>query len=221
MARTTTRERLTRESIVDGAIALADREGLDAVTIRRLAQDHSVTPMALYWHFKDKEQLLDGIAERLYSDLVLPEQDGRGWAEQLQDVLSAFVAVIRAHPAVADLAFSRVLGSEASLALAERVLTLLAEAGFDTAEAADVGRYLVCSIIGLVTGEPGPDPAQATEAAAAQTRSKIAALRAVSPDRFPHVIASAAALAVCVNEDAYYTRGIDLLVQGTVGIAPV
>ena len=42
------RERLSRDTIVDGAIALADAEGLDAVTIRRLAEDHGVTPMALY-----------------------------------------------------------------------------------------------------------------------------------------------------------------------------
>src|SRR6185437_12949937 len=48
------RERLSRDTIVAGAVALADAEGLDAVTIRRIANDHQVTPMALYWHFKDK-----------------------------------------------------------------------------------------------------------------------------------------------------------------------
>src|SRR6476620_10513894 len=59
------RERLSRDTIVAGAVALADAEGLDAVTIRRIANDHQVTPMALYWHFKDKGELLDGIPERL------------------------------------------------------------------------------------------------------------------------------------------------------------
>jgi len=57
-----TRGRLSREAIVVGAIALADAEGLDAVTIRRLAQEHGVTPMAMYWHFSDKDSLLDGLS---------------------------------------------------------------------------------------------------------------------------------------------------------------
>src|SRR5665213_3657639 len=64
---TDTRERLSRDVIAAGAVALADREGIDAVTIRRLATDNAVTPMALYWHFKDKDAVLDGIAEQIYS----------------------------------------------------------------------------------------------------------------------------------------------------------
>jgi AcrR family transcriptional regulator len=66
------RERLRRDAIVSGAIALADREGLEAVTIRRLAQDHGVTPMALYWHFREKDELYGGIAEYLYDQVELP-----------------------------------------------------------------------------------------------------------------------------------------------------
>ena len=76
------RERLSRDTIVAGAIALADAEGLDAVTIRRLAQDHEVTPMALYWHFKDKGELLDGIAERLFADMRLPAPSRYGAAKR-------------------------------------------------------------------------------------------------------------------------------------------
>src|SRR6202007_1735318 len=83
------RERLSRDTIVDGAIALADAEGLDAVTIRRLAQDHEVTPMALYWHFKDKGELLDGIAERLFAGVRLPAPSRKPWPEQLRSILEA------------------------------------------------------------------------------------------------------------------------------------
>jgi TetR/AcrR family transcriptional regulator, tetracycline repressor protein len=81
------RERLSRDTIVDGAIALADAEGLDAVTIRRLAQDHEVTPMALYWHFKDKGELLDALRPHLevaglVSDRVLSSEAGLAVAER-------------------------------------------------------------------------------------------------------------------------------------------
>ena len=66
------RERLSREMIVRGALALADAEGLEAVTIRRLAQEHGVTPMALYRHFREKEDLIDAVVDRLLRDVRLP-----------------------------------------------------------------------------------------------------------------------------------------------------
>ncbi len=72
-----TRERLSRDVVAAGALDLADREGLEAVTIRRLATDNSVTPMALYWHFKDKDAVLDGIAEQIYKSVVLAGADRR------------------------------------------------------------------------------------------------------------------------------------------------
>src|ERR1700729_255933 len=64
------RPKLDREVVVDAALQVADTEGLEAVTIRRLAQELSVTPMALYWHFKDKEALLGAVADRMWDDTV-------------------------------------------------------------------------------------------------------------------------------------------------------
>src|SRR4028119_2254718 len=55
---------LTPQAVVEGALALADAEGLGAVTIRRLAKELGVTPMALYWHFRSKDELLEGMAAR-------------------------------------------------------------------------------------------------------------------------------------------------------------
>src|SRR6476661_553085 len=101
------RERLSRDTIVAGAVALADAEGLDAVTIRRIANDHQVTPMALYWHFKDKGELLDGIAERLFADVRLPAPSPKPWPEQLRSVLEALSDALRPHPEVAGLVADR------------------------------------------------------------------------------------------------------------------
>lgn len=57
---------LTPQTVVEGALALADAEGLEAVTIRRLAKELGVTPMALYWHFSSKGELLEGMAARIF-----------------------------------------------------------------------------------------------------------------------------------------------------------
>src|ERR1700712_2980199 len=97
------RERLSREALAAGALALADREGIEAVTIRRLAADHCVTPMALYWHFKDKDAVLDGIAERIYASVRLPDPTSKRWDKQLRSVLDAVLAAVRPHPLVAEL----------------------------------------------------------------------------------------------------------------------
>src|SRR5689334_24253378 len=115
-----TRVRLSREAIVVGAIALADAEGLEAVTIRRLAQEHGVTPMAMYWHFSDKDSLLDGLAEHLVEAVELPEASDAPWDEQLRDILRAFVRAVRPHPALASLVLRRILAAEPGLRIAER-----------------------------------------------------------------------------------------------------
>ncbi|MET7394133.1 TetR/AcrR family transcriptional regulator C-terminal domain-containing protein [Dactylosporangium sp. NPDC005572] len=214
------RERLSRDAIVHRAIEVADREGVAAVTIRRLADDHGVTPMALYWHFKDKEELFDGIAERLFADVTLPLLTGAAWHTELRAVLGAFLAAIRPHPTVADLALTRILASDAGLTIADRVLGLLRQARFSPEQAAEVGSYLLCAIITLVRSEPGPERALDEEVRDAAVREKRARLHALSPKRFPNVVASADALADCANEDSYFERGLDLLVEGTRGIQP-
>ena len=70
------RTRLTRAVVVDRALQLADADGLEALTIRKLATDLGVTPMALYWHFRSKDELLDGLTERLWGEIDLTVDSG-------------------------------------------------------------------------------------------------------------------------------------------------
>src|SRR5258707_15683849 len=65
----TERTKLSRPAVVDRALALADRAGVDALTIRRLATELGVTPMALYWHFRSKEELIAGVADRIWGEI--------------------------------------------------------------------------------------------------------------------------------------------------------
>lgn len=219
-AGTAVKERLSRERIVDCAIALAEAEGLEAVTIRRLAQDQGVTPMALYWHFKDKGLLLEGIAERLLTRVVLPPPSEAPWFAQLRDVLSALLEVLRAHPAVADLLKTRVLRSEAGLQIAEHTLALLRGAGFTAEQSAQLAGQALTMIIALVTQEPGLVVGEDRAVREERIRLKRAAFLALSPERFPNMLASADAFADCGNEPAYFELGLELFVQGVRGVAP-
>jgi TetR/AcrR family transcriptional regulator, tetracycline repressor protein len=213
------RERLSRDTIVDGAIALADAEGLDAVTIRRLAQDHEVTPMALYWHFKDKGELLDGIAERLFAGVRLPAPSRKPWPEQLRSILEALSDALRPHPEVAGLVSDRVLSSEAGLTVAERTLALLRHAGLSTEQAAQVGGYLLNAVAMLVTSEPGREYGPDSEARDDAIRRKTASLSGLPLRRFPSVVSSASVLAACPSPDAYFSLGLDMLIAGVIGTA--
>jgi AcrR family transcriptional regulator len=216
------KERLSRSVIVDDALRVADAEGLDAVTIRRLATDHGVTPMALYWHFKDKGQLLDGIAERLFALVDLPAEPEKGvWDRRLVVALNAFLAVLRAHPNVADLPLTRALASEAGLGVAEHTLGLLREGGFFPGDAAEIGSFLLCAITALVTGEPGPEKTLGGKDRDTAVRARRAHLMSLAPQVFPSIIAAADTLADCRSEDRYFTRGVELLVGGVVSLARI
>jgi TetR/AcrR family transcriptional regulator, tetracycline repressor protein len=107
------------------ALALADAEGLAGLTIRRLAARLGVTPNALYRYFRQKDQLLDALAEHIFTAVALPEPDDREWFVQLRGLLVAFVDALRPHPAVAGLTQTRILLSEPGINIAERALALL------------------------------------------------------------------------------------------------
>jgi TetR/AcrR family tetracycline transcriptional repressor len=210
---------LRRDTLIAGAVRLADREGLDAVTVRRLAQQHDVTPMALYWHFKDKEQILDGLAEHLLDGVALPAITRVSWHAQLRTVLDTVVARLRPHPALANLVLPRLLASPAGLRIADRVLALLRQGGFASDDAAEVGTLLMCSVVAMVTNESEPATAKGVPHRKA-VREKAAALGGLDPDVYPNVVALAAELATCVDHDSYYRRGIDVLVRGVRDTAP-
>jgi AcrR family transcriptional regulator len=209
------RGRLSREAIISCAIALADAEGLEAVTIRRLASEQGVTPMAMYWHFNDKDSLLDGISEALVASVKLPDPSDAPWDEQLYDILTAFADAIRPHPAVADLAMRRILTAEPGLALAEQALALLIGAGMTPERAAEAGTFVLCATITMVTYQPGrPWTESDLDARAQMIRQKRAALEALSPARYPNVVAAAPTLVGCAEPDAYYALNLRVLVLG-------
>lgn len=210
--------RLDPETLATSALALADVEGLEAVTIRRLAQQHEVTPMALYRHFSDKDDLLAAVGDRMLADIVLPAPTEERWDVQLRAVLSAFVAALRPHPKAAQLTLFRVLVTEPGLAMAERTMELLTEGGFSVDDAAEIGRQSVCSLITLVTTEPGSNEDVEPVAREDALRQKRAALGALPPRRYPLVTAAADTLVCPSSTDRYYELGIDLAVAGIRGV---
>lgn len=217
----TARERLSRETVARAALELADAEGLEALTIRRLATGLGVTPMALYWHFKDKDALLDGMAEQLFSEVRLPEVDPDAtWDDELEAVLRALLAGLAAHPAVALMVKSRILGNDPGRDISERILGLLHRGGFAVEQASQLGVLALLTMTSLVADEPGLSVGTTEEEREQEVRGKWAALQALPPKRYPVLIESAASLTDCMASDQWLGFGMDTLMTGIRGQAP-
>ena len=117
--------------MTERALKLADADGLDALTIRKLAQDLGVTPMALYWHFRSKEDLLEGVAEQVWGEIDVNVDPSVPWWAQLQGGLESLIRVLRAHPAAPQLLLEHEKRNEAALRATEAALEILRSAGFD------------------------------------------------------------------------------------------
>lgn len=211
-----TRTRLDRSAVVATALRLADAEGLEAVTVRRLAKELGVTPTALYWHVADKQALLDALVDQLWAeaDAAVDHRVGPDPWKGLRQVLEALVAVFGSHPALAPLAPARILDCEPGLAITERSLELLSRAGFDAERAADAARFLLCVALMLVSSGPGTGFADEDERDRVM-RQKRAALLTLPPGRYPSVSGSAEHLLGCDTTPGDYVRyGIDLVLAG-------
>lgn len=212
--------------MIDAALQLADEEGLEAVSFRRLADRFEVTPMALYWHFEDKEALLGALADRVWVQAAdtlgrslehLPGSDD-GWG-QLRLTLIALVDAMRPHPAVAELVPTRVLECEAGRELTELTLGFLARHGFEPGQASDLARFVLSSAVMLVSTQAGIEIPEPDERAEHQRRKRMA-LASLPPDRYPHIIASAAHLTDCESPDDYFRRGSEAIIAGVRAQAP-
>lgn len=204
---------LSRDAVIDHALDVADREGLDAVAIRRIAADFSVTPMALYWHVRNKDELLEAMGDRIFDELEIPPAGG-DWLDRIRDAVSSVVDVLRRHPGSVELAFGRILTSPRGRQLTEQSLGTLRGAGFSVREASDLARQALQTAVMLVSGRPGAELGTPESEREAVTAAKHAALAGLSADEFPNLVACADALTACDDEQKYYSGGIDLYIAG-------
>jgi AcrR family transcriptional regulator len=205
--------------LVEGALALADAEGLGAVTIRRLAKELGVTPMALYWHFRSKDELLDSMAARILEEVDLSVEASAAWQEQLRELLRSMLGVLRARPSTAILLSTRTASSEGSLGATEVVLDILRRGGFSPPEATQIARHAVSTVVNLVSGEPGVVAREESgELIDARRRARLF-LESLPPERYPRLIEAARPLSEGVDPDVYFAFGLDLLLAGIEAMA--
>ncbi|MQA86009.1 MAG: TetR family transcriptional regulator [Streptosporangiales bacterium] len=215
------RPRLTIERVVRTAIEIADGEGLDAVTMRRLAAALGVAPMTLYCYVPSRTELIDLMLDEVYLRMPRTEIRGEDWRSGLKRIADENRALYRSHPWAAEVATSRPPLGPGQMAKYEHELLALDGIGLD-----DV---TMDSALGLVVGFVRANAREAVEAESARRDSGVsdrewwdanAPLLAerVTPSSYPIAtrVGSAAGEAydAAVSPDAAYEFGIQRILDG-------
>ncbi len=200
------RPRLSRARVLDAALLLADREGAEALTVRRLADDLGVHPTSLYNHVPSKGAILDGVVERLFAEVLAPPAGG-GWQDWVRTLAASLRDVARAHPGAFMVLTRRPAEVPAALVLSERGLDAFRRGGFSVLEALQAVRAVSLSVLGLALNECPPmgdwvDPSPGD-------------LYADHPS-----LREAAALVRPGDEDGHWDLLVEALIQGLRPAAP-
>lgn len=123
------RRPLTRDRVLDAAMKLADKSGVDGLSMRKLASRLGVEAMSLYKHVANKDEVLDGLGDRVIGEIEMPPR-GTPWREGMRARAHAARATFRRHPWAAPLVESRTRMSPVRLGYVEAVLGLLCDDGF-------------------------------------------------------------------------------------------
>ncbi len=212
--KTRVRVPLTRERALQAAVALADSRGIEAVTMRGLARDLGVEAMSLYHHVANKDDILDGMVDLVFSEVQLPEP-GTAWRPAMSDRALSVRAALTRHPWALALMESRTSPGAATLAHHNAVLGCLRQAGFSVEMAAHAFSLLDAYIYGFVLQEVTLpfDEATSTEEMAGLVGPM---LDAFPSDQYPYLeeLTAQHVLKVGYSYGKEFRFGLDLILDG-------
>ena len=214
-------EPISRAAIVTAAIRLLDAEGLEALSMRRLAEQLGAGAASLYWHVGSKDGLLDLVFDELIGEADVPDPDPAHWQEQLKDVARAQREGSLRHPYLVRISIGRTPLGPNALRYSERVLAILRAGGMPPSLAVQGYLLLIATVNGFTVDEtgmdgagtgPGPRPGDAASraAVAATTRDYIASL---PTGAFPTLVGLADEFALA-DPDERFEVLIDIFTDG-------
>lgn len=179
-----TRPALTRQYIIEMALAVIDRDGASSVSMRKLGAEIGVDPMALYHYVPSKAALFDGVVELLWSAAQPPEQGlPSAWPDEAAGAMRSFRGALLAHPRAASIVAGRPIVSPPALSLLDSWLGRLMADGLSSTEALDLINCLAAYTIGQVLAEAG-EPMGGQDAAPEDI------YRSLTPETHPHLFAA-------------------------------
>src|SRR5215211_8330709 len=174
---------LSRERVLQAAIAVADAAGVRALTIRSLAAKLGVKPMSVYYYFANKSEILDGIVDVVFSEIDLPPEDG-DWRSEIRRRAHSARRVLGQHPWVIVLLESRKTPGPATLRHHDAMIGTLRAAGFSVEMTAHAYALLDSYVYGFAVQEAAL-PFDGTSTAADVTEPIMQQFPA---DAYPHLV---------------------------------
>jgi AcrR family transcriptional regulator len=203
------RTQLTRERVLAAAIGFADRDGIEAISMRRLAQDLGVEAMSLYTHVRNKDDLLDGMVDALVGQIPLGVRDG-DWKTSIRAMAFDARGVFKRHPWAPRIVQTRSAPGPAMLGYLNTVIGTFREGGFSIAQAHHALHLFGSRLLGF-TQDLFDDSAELDPEAAASVAQEMRTA-------FPYVAEMAVAvthdgaLGPC-DDDAEFTLTLDLMLD--------
>jgi len=199
---------LSKQRVVDEAIRLADREGVDGLSMRRLAATLGAGAMSLYHYVANKEELLDAMVDIVFQEIELPPQE-TDWQSAIRQRAVSARRVLARHPWAVGLMESRTSPGPANLRHHEAVTACLRRAGFSVVMATHANWLLDSYVYGFALQEASLPFDTADELAG---MAEGVYLPQLPPDEFPYLNESAAALVAAGFDPAeQFIFGLDLV----------
>ena len=206
---TSPRPPLTRERVLQAAVDLADRDGLGALTMRRLGAELGVEAMSLYKHIANKQEILDGIVELVVGEIEIPS-DGADWKDAMRRRAISARQVLSRHSWAIGLLESRGATGPTKLRYLDAILGNLRSAGFSIENAAHAFWLLDSYVYGHVIQETSLPLSTSEE----MTGSAGSNLEETTMDEYPHLVEIAEhALRSGYSFDGEFGFGLDLILD--------
>jgi TetR/AcrR family transcriptional regulator, tetracycline repressor protein len=201
---------LTRERIVKSALGIVDRDGLKALSMRRLGAELGVDPMAIYYHVPNKEALFDAIVEAVMAEIDLTVDNPTDPAEErILGAARAYRDAMLAHANALPIVLSRGPRTPVAMRPVELLIGILRDAGLPPSQAMAGMNAIAATVrgtIAMVADEQAEPPSPEEMRAMAE---------AFPPDEFPHLLEVAMCPVDFLNAD--FEFGIRALARGLLG----
>ena len=206
-ARTKPRVRMDRDRLLRAAIQIADKSGIEALTMRRLAQRLGVEAMTLYYYVANKDDIVDGILDLVVGQIELPSEGGDWRAALRRSAVSAHEVLLR-HPWACALMMSPARIRGARFRYMESLLKRLRDAGFSAEMTHHAYHALDSHILGFTLWEVG-------YSTGIKELPDAAAFRRTFPvDRYPYIVEHMGEHGKKSDGDGEFGFGLDLILDG-------
>ncbi|SOY71242.1 TetR/AcrR family transcriptional regulator C-terminal domain-containing protein [Cupriavidus taiwanensis] len=200
--------KIQRDQVIQAALELLDQEGLDGLTLRKLALALDIQAPSLYWHFSGKQELIDAVADALVMNVVLPQGPDQPWDSRLRQIAAALRQALLERRDGARVFAGTYVVSDNVLRINESMLEAFAQAGVDVSRASTYAFSVLYYILGFVMEEQALGPYSAFDVTSRETAFKELAKRS-----YPRNFAAREAI-FSTDFDERFITGLELIISG-------